>query len=562
MRLITRNDTSLAVGLIVGAIVVFQQPFHFLLDVARDIEVRYHLDLLPAVIIMTGVFVFQQYGKRQVAKADARAAAAEAVQARNRSEELGRLMTFSQALANVLDLSTLQQVLSRYLPTFAREYDFWVLTRNRDGWEEVLQDTTRTKKRALEALASIADHALSGGPLSESHVEGISSGDAVCFPMLAGGVAVGIVGIHDGTGLARDDRKALGAATALIAIALRNVQLFRETREHSLRDGLTGCINRGHGLEVLDSELRRARRSGGPLSILMVDIDHFKTINDELGHLRGDEVLRAVGAQLTRVLRTSDVRCRYGGDEFLIILPDTHVIGAEQVAEHVRREIGTLAIADGERVISVTASVGVAAAAPAELDVSALIERTDDALYQAKRAGRNRFCVAVPPGLPSSSEPRIEPGAATSRPATAYTGAETILVAEDEPFVRDLIGRALEPCGYTILSATNAAEAIAMAEGHGGPIHLLLSDVIMPDLNGPDLAARIRRHRPNIKVLYISGFVDHAAVELASLNRETAFLQKPFTSDALAMKVRQQLDVADRDAGPRTVLPVRDNSAA
>jgi diguanylate cyclase (GGDEF)-like protein len=415
----------------------------------------------------------------------------------------------------------------------------------------------------MEVLESMADHALADETLSEARIGGISSAEAVCFPMLAGGVAVGVLGIPDGAALTRNDRKALGAAAVLLAIALRNVQSFGETREHSVRDGLTGCFNRNYGLETLDRELRRARRSGGPLSIVMFDIDHFKTINDTLGHLRGDEILRAIGAQLTRVLRSTDVSCRYGGDEFLAILPDTHVLGAEQVAETLRREIGTLAIAAGERVIAVTVSVGLAAAAPDELDVTALVERADDALYQAKRAGRNRFCVAAPPGVPSSSEPRMDLAAPTSRSATACRGAETILVVDDEPLVRDLIDRSLGPCGYTILSAKNAADAIAIGEAHRGPIHLLLTDVIMPDLNGPDLAQRIRRRWPGIKVLYVSGFVGHAAVDVPSLSREDAFLQKPFTADALAIKVREQLDFPGGDAaGSSTVFPVRDDSVA
>ena len=394
MRLITRNDTSLAVALMVGAVVIFQQPLHFLLDVARDVEVRYHLDLLPALTIMTGVFIFHEYRKRQVANAEARAREAEAVQVRRRSAELERLMTFSQALANALDDSTLQQVLWRYLPAFAGERDFWVLRRRVDRWEILLQDTTRLN-RSIEVLEATADRALAGGAFWD-RLEPIQDSEPVCFPMFAGGKLVGILGTHDGATLTHDDRKALGAATALIAIALRTVQLFKDTKDHSVRDTLTGCVTRGHGLEILELELRRMRRSGRPLSVVMFDVDQFKTINDELGHVRGDEVLRSIGEQLARVLRGTDVRCRYGGDEFLIILPETHVAGAEQVAENLRREIAKLTISAGERTIAVTASIGVTAAAPGEMDVTALIDRTDDALYRAKRAGRNRFCVTAP----------------------------------------------------------------------------------------------------------------------------------------------------------------------
>jgi diguanylate cyclase (GGDEF)-like protein len=230
---------------------------------------------------------------------------------------------------------------------------------------------------------------------------------------------VGVLGIHDGAAITGDQRKALGAAAGFIAIAARNVQLFLATKEHSLRDSLTNCFNRGHGLDTLDGELRRARRSRQPLSILMFDIDHFKTINDELGHLRGDDVLRAVGAQLTRVLRSTDVRCRYGGDEFLIILPDTPLIGAKQVAESVRREMATLAMVAGGKTIAVTVSVGVASAEHAEIGITGLIERADNALYQAKRAGRDRCSVDGAAAVPVAEAARQAigpPAAAIPKP--------------------------------------------------------------------------------------------------------------------------------------------------
>ncbi len=355
MRLITRNDASLVAGLLAGTVVVFQRPLRFVWEATWDVQERYHVDLLPALTIFAGVFMFHEARKRQQTKADAAAAVAEAAQARLRSEDLERLMTFSQALANSLDPATLQQALWRYLPAFAGERECWVLTRRPDRWEAFLQSTAR--RGSLEQCEAIADRAHLPKTLDEARLLGIVDGDVLCFPLVAAGVAVGVLGIQDGATITSDQRKALGAATGLIAIAVRNVQLFLATREYSLRDGLTNCFNRGHGLETLDGELRRTRRSRQPLSILMFDIDHFKTINDELGHLRGDDLLRAVGAQLTRVLRSSDVRCRYGGDEFLIILPDTPSIGAQQVAESVRREMATLAMVHDGRTIPVTVSV-------------------------------------------------------------------------------------------------------------------------------------------------------------------------------------------------------------
>jgi diguanylate cyclase (GGDEF)-like protein len=234
--------------------------------------------------------------------------------------------------------------------------------------------------------------------------------------MIVANIPVGAIGIQDGASMDVDRRRTFGGATVLIAIAVRNVQLFGDARQHSVRDGLTNCVTRSHGLETLDLELRRARRSRQPLSIVMFDIDHFKRVNDELGHPRGDDLLRAVGAQLTRVLRQTDLRCRYGGDEFLIILPDTPLAGALQVAESIRREMATLAIVAGTASIAVTVSVGVAAAAPDDLGATSLIERADAGLYEAKRAGRNQ--VGVAPPSPTATDPRVaDVPAAAVRPS-------------------------------------------------------------------------------------------------------------------------------------------------
>jgi len=371
---------------------MFQQPLRFVRDAASDAQLRYHVDLVPALAILGSVLVLHEYKKRQQVKAQTALDAAETAQARTRSEELERLMRFSLALANALDIAALQQALWRHLPGFSHEREGWLLSRRADRWEALLQDTTATDKRTVEELEVAAQHALSPAGLAAARLGGVMVGDSLCFPMLAGGTAVAVLGVRHGGTLTTDQRRALGAAAALIAIAVRNVQLFLETREQSLRDSLTGCFNRGHGLETLDRELRRSRRMRQPLSIVMFDIDRFKDVNDELGHLRGDDLLRAVGAQLTRVLRSTDIRCRYGGDEFLIILPDTPLLGALQVADSLRREIATLAMVDEGATIAVTASLGVATSAPADLGVTGLLERADQAMYQAKRLGRNRFC--------------------------------------------------------------------------------------------------------------------------------------------------------------------------
>lgn len=417
MRLITRNDTSLTVALIAAAFILFHRPLRYVVDLAQDLDNRYHLDLLPALLLLVVVFTFHQYRKRMQARGDALVAMADAALARTRSHTLAQLMTFSRALANALDRSTLQQVLWTHLPTFARDRTFWVLLRKGNGWEVFLQDATASV-RSVDLLERLATRTLSGDAWA---VEGGSSeaDDAqdACFPMLAAGTVVGVLGVSNTRPFTEEEHHVVGAAAAVIAIGVKNMHLFLETRELSLRDGLTGCFNRGHGLAVLDAELRRARRTSGPLSILMFDVDRFKTVNDRFGHLKGDDVLSAVGAHLGRTMRTVDVRCRYGGDEFLVILPETPASGALQVAEELRQGIANIRIAAGDQPIPIAISIGVATAAPGELDVKALVHRADQALYRAKSAGRNRLALAIPPSVAASrsGQPPVESGDVSPR---------------------------------------------------------------------------------------------------------------------------------------------------
>ena len=164
--------------------------------------------------------------------------------------------------------------------------------------------------------------------------------------------------------------------------------------EISARDALTGLYNRWYVMEKIDSEMNRSLRNGSPVSVLMLDIDHFKNINDSFGHTAGDSVLRTFGQVLRDSCRVYDVPGRYGGEEFCIVLPDTRTENTAVVAERIRERLAASRFEVGEQEISVTASIGIAGVdSPAGDDLvtsSALVEGADRALYSAKNRGRNR----------------------------------------------------------------------------------------------------------------------------------------------------------------------------
>ncbi len=168
-------------------------------------------------------------------------------------------------------------------------------------------------------------------------------------------------------------------------------------RQLSFIDGLTGIANRRRFDELLQAEWRRAQRSSLPLSLLILDVDHFKAFNDHYGHLGGDEALRQLAMVLRQELsRPADLACRYGGEEFAALLPETDPSGAQLLAERLRRRVEQLAVPLEHEVAHFTVSVGVASATPC-VGQSAidLLELADECLYQAKHAGRNRV-VAQP----------------------------------------------------------------------------------------------------------------------------------------------------------------------
>jgi diguanylate cyclase (GGDEF)-like protein len=224
------------------------------------------------------------------------------------------------------------------------------------------------------------------------------AGNLIVVPLQAEGRPLGAVVLEqspvEGNRISRRVVSGLERSASYAALALRNAWLLEQVQRLAATDGLTKIANRRTFESTLEREVARATRSAEHLSLVMIDIDHFKRLNDEHGHQSGDEVLRNVAAALSCECRDFDTPARYGGEEFAIVLPGCGPDEALLIAERLRR-----AVAAAPGVVPITASAGVATYPGHAGDADTLVRAADDALYESKRAGRNRTTVSagVPP---------------------------------------------------------------------------------------------------------------------------------------------------------------------
>ena len=174
-----------------------------------------------------------------------------------------------------------------------------------------------------------------------------------------------------------------------------NAELLRvndELRVQARFYALTGCANRRHFLEELDNELKRSARFGSPCALAVLDIDHFKLVNDKYGHATGDMLLKNFALTVTNCLRSSDFLGRFGGEEFTLLMPQTTIVGALELAERIRHAVECSSVLSDQADVRVAVSIGVVQWRGGEDTVETLIARADDVMYTAKHAGRNRVC--------------------------------------------------------------------------------------------------------------------------------------------------------------------------
>lgn len=204
--------------------------------------------------------------------------------------------------------------------------------------------------------------------------------------------SLGVITFRGDEPLEEDQLQQLEALICALVYPLRNALMYKRALDTALKDPVTGINNRAALNATIDREVNLSHRHGYALSVIMLDLDHFKRINDEHGHLAGDTVLRTVAGRITDCTRGSDMVFRYGGEEFTVVLSNTDIDGAALLADRIRKTIATTpTIIDGFE-IAVTVSMGVSTLEAGD-SAATLLSRADAALYDAKTAGRNRVMI-------------------------------------------------------------------------------------------------------------------------------------------------------------------------
>lgn len=314
----------------------------------------------------------------------------------------------------------------------------------------------------------------------------------------------------------------------LVAAVRSRIQRARVMRSQMVRDSLTGLLNHSVTKEHLEREVARARRNGAPLAMAMIDIDHFKQVNDTYGHAAGDQVLKSLARLLVQRLRASDVIGRYGGEEFAVIMPETDGAAAVSVLDEIRARFAQLHHRVGALAFHATFSGGVATLTN-DGDAATLHENADIALYQAKRHGRNQVTqVGTPAAAAERNNAMLRPISALPALHT-FTGsppdAPQVLLVYADDNARPVVHRWLQNAGYRVESLADGVAALTYLARRTPD--LLLLDVQLPGVSGLDVLARMRMQGGDSSVVMLTN-ADTESIVLTALRRGADdYLRKP-----------------------------------
>jgi len=326
---------------------------------------------------------------------------------RRRAEQLEAINAVAKKTTRVLDLDELLTIVCRLLLDWFRIDHVAVLLAEGDTLRIRAHEGRLTPNLAMGSILSPgmglgARSLASSRSVIENQVQGVDGYIAgfaetqseMCVPLIIFGEKLGVLALESARKNAFDpeDIQPLESVADICAAAIQNAHNFDRMKQLAYVDGLTGIHNRRYFEMRLVEELERASRFQGRMSLIMLDIDNFKRMNDEFGHLLGDEMLRAVSTILKQQLRKMDMVCRYGGDEFAIVVPETAGESAMRVAEKLRRQVETHFFPGVPR--PVTISCGVADYPAHGVTRDEIVAAADAALYLAKQSGRNRVASA------------------------------------------------------------------------------------------------------------------------------------------------------------------------
>jgi diguanylate cyclase (GGDEF)-like protein len=334
----------------------------------------------------------------------------------DRTRDLSLLADMMGALPAAVDIAEASQIVAGFLPQIFGGFagEIWIEQGVRGVFERVAG--WRLEKEGPPTLRAEDCWALRRGqPLHiedpndplicrHTHDERGRQGPHACMPILALGEMIGLIHLRwtELSGMS-PDQALLESTAKQIGLAIGNVRLREELSRQALRDPLTGLFNRRQFESLLQRRIASASREPGGFGILMIDVDHFKSVNDRYGHEAGDAVLKTVAEAVAQTIRPQDDVCRLGGEEFVVLLSDPAPHEIQFVAERIRARIEDLPMAfNGTTLPGVTVSIGVAIFPLDASEGSTLLRVADEAMYGAKRAGRNRICVS-----PRAMHPRV-----------------------------------------------------------------------------------------------------------------------------------------------------------
>ena len=393
-----------------------------LLDLRKQTSQRSQLELLYSALLgiplslLILAIVYRLLSREQASRKEAEGFAASVnwelsrsvAQLEHQSERFRQLASYTGMLQSCSDigeaLEVSRQALSRLLSPSAGTV--YLLKASKDhaeakgGWgEHQARSQALPKPGDCWAMRRNQPYFLEDleGSILCAHVDPVAGQPAAtaCIPLSAQGETLGWLYLSaEAKGM--PDHLLLQSVAEQMSLALANLRLKEKLKQQSIRDPLTGLFNRRYLEESLDRELSRCQRKNLPLSLLMFDLDHFKAFNDTHGHPGGDALLSAFGQLLASQCRNEDIPCRFGGEEFILILPEMAAGGAAEKAEAIRKAVLELGVRhQGKPLGPVTVSIGVASYPDHAGRASELIEQADEALYRAKTQGRNRVEMGV-----------------------------------------------------------------------------------------------------------------------------------------------------------------------